>query len=134
MTNGKRKHAFGANSKCNICEQISSYLILSFGSSKGCLLGIVFSAACSLSLTLPLYSNGSGLVSCVALALPLGVLVFVVLSLLARSPLSLANASDRETAGRVCLHLRRFHSLRYGWYSALLLCTRDVFLPIASIY
>lgn len=47
-------------------------------------MGIVFSAACSLSLTLPLYSNGSGLVSCVALALPLGVLVFVVLSLLAR--------------------------------------------------
>ena len=84
MTNGKPKHAFGTNSKSNICEQISSDLILSFGSSKGCLLGIVFSAACSLSLTLPLYSNGSGLVSCAALAFPLGVLVFVILSFLAR--------------------------------------------------
>lgn len=99
MANGKRKHAFGANSKSNICEQISSYLILSFGSSKGCLLGIVFSAACSLSLTLPLYSNGSGLVSCAALALPLGVLVFVILSFLARFSLKPGECERSRNSG-----------------------------------
>lgn len=84
MRSNKWEHASNACSANEPAKSIASFFVSSFGSVKGCLLGVVFSAACSFSLTFPLYASGRSLAACVVLALPLLIVLTIALSVIVR--------------------------------------------------
>ena len=84
MRSNKWEHASNACSANEPAKSIASFFVSSFGSVKGCLLGVVFSAACSFSLIFPLYASGRSLAACVVLALPLLIVLTIALSVIVR--------------------------------------------------
>lgn len=72
------------------------FFVSSFGSVKGCLLGVVFSAACSFSLAFPLYASGRSLAACVVLALPLLIVLTIALSVIVRLSFKLDKCQELQ--------------------------------------